>query len=69
MPVPVGGFPATRGSAYAGGRPPTGYGPVQGHPLCGYRAGDQIKIASAILDAISAAIPRPVTVTTPSSVP
>jgi multiple sugar transport system substrate-binding protein len=57
----VGGFPATRGGAYAKGTLPTAYGPVQGHPLCGGRAGDQITIAPVILRAISAAIPRPVT--------
>jgi len=57
----VGGFPATRHSAYhgAGGWLPTGYGQVTEHPLCGTQAGQETKIGQTILDAIRTAIPRP----------
>jgi multiple sugar transport system substrate-binding protein len=56
----VGGFPATRRSAY-GGRLPSGYGRVTGHQLCGTKASQETRIAPTILAAIGTAIPRPVT--------
>src|SRR5205085_11660679 len=63
----VGGYPATRQSAYAQAGPlPQGY-QVQGHegvtdsPLCGHRAGRQLTIGPKILQAIGETIPRPVT--------
>jgi multiple sugar transport system substrate-binding protein len=58
----VGGFPATRGSAYnGGGSLPTGYGQVTGHPLCGTQVGQETKIGwKTILPAIKAAKARPV---------
>jgi multiple sugar transport system substrate-binding protein len=58
----VGGFPATRGSAYADGSSlPPGYGQVTGHPLCGTKPGQETGIRKTILTAIGTAIPRPVT--------
>ncbi len=58
----VGGFPATRQSAYSGGGwLPTGYGQVTDHPLCGTQVGKETKIGQTILSAINTAIPRPVT--------
>lgn len=58
----VGGFPATRRSAYDQGRSlPTGYGQVSGHRLCGTQTGGELQIAPKILRAIGTAIPRPVT--------
>jgi multiple sugar transport system substrate-binding protein len=58
----VGGFPATRRSAYSsGGWLPTGYGQVPGHRLCGTQVGKETKIGQTILAAIGTAIPRPVT--------
>jgi multiple sugar transport system substrate-binding protein len=58
----VGGFPATRGSAYrpgdwlpAGDRQPTG------HQLCGTQVGKETRIGQVIRRAIKAAQPRPVT--------
>jgi multiple sugar transport system substrate-binding protein len=58
----VGGFPATRGSAYApGGSLPAGYGQQRGFPLCGDQAGRSVQIRKVILDALASAIPRPVT--------
>jgi multiple sugar transport system substrate-binding protein len=57
----VGGFPATRLSAYRGGGSlPTGYGQVTGHPMCGTQAGQETKIGETILAAVNTAIPRPV---------
>jgi multiple sugar transport system substrate-binding protein len=58
----VGGFPATRRSAYAqSGALPDGYGAVRGHPLCGTQAGRELAIAPVILRGIGRAIRRPVT--------
>jgi len=58
----VGGFPATRGSAYSrDGGLPAGYGPAPGEPLCGTQPGRETRIGPAILAAIGTAIPRPVT--------
>jgi multiple sugar transport system substrate-binding protein len=57
----VGGFPATRQSAYSGdGSLPPGYGQVTGHPLCGTQVGMETKIGKTIITAISNALPRPV---------
>lgn len=59
----VGGFPATRASAYSaptnGPQLPTGNGRVK--PLCGTQAGQEQQIGQVILDAIGTAVPRPVT--------
>jgi multiple sugar transport system substrate-binding protein len=58
----VGGFPATRRSAYKNNHwMPRGYLRVRGQPLCGTQPGQELRIAKAILAGISAAIPRPVT--------
>jgi multiple sugar transport system substrate-binding protein len=63
----VGGFPATRSSAYAdNGQLPTGYQvagepAVAGHPLCGGTTGRQLNIGSQILAGLAQAFPRPVT--------
>jgi multiple sugar transport system substrate-binding protein len=63
----VGGFPATRSSAYAANSQlPTGYHPagqpaVTGHPLCGGSTGRQLSIGPTILQGIAQAVPRPVT--------
>jgi multiple sugar transport system substrate-binding protein len=58
----VGGFPATRGSAYQGSSwLPAGYGAAPRNPLCGTQAGQETKIRQTILAAIGTAIPRPVT--------
>jgi multiple sugar transport system substrate-binding protein len=54
----VGGFPATRQSAYQGSALPLGYGTVH-HPLCGSRPGPSLEIAPYILKAVRAALPRP----------
>ena len=56
----VGGFPATRQSAYsAHAALPAGYGKVQGHPLCGTRPGSSPQIGNIILKAIGKAFQRP----------
>ena len=56
----VGGFPATRGSAYAPGTPlPSGYLSVSGHPLCGTKPGRSPQIGPVILAAIGQAFLRP----------
>jgi multiple sugar transport system substrate-binding protein len=58
----VGGFPATRRSAYRGGdRLPAGYRQVTDHPLCGTQVGKETTIWRVILAAIGAAQRRPVT--------
>jgi multiple sugar transport system substrate-binding protein len=58
----VGGFPATRRSAYAqNGSLPAGYGQQGGYPLCGDQAGRSVQIGKVIIDALDSAIPRPVT--------
>jgi trehalose/maltose transport system substrate-binding protein len=58
----VGGFPATRTSAYApGGSLPSGYGEVRNSPLCGRTAGRSVRIGQVIQAALRTAIPRPVT--------
>lgn len=63
----VGGFPATRSSAYAANTPlPTEYQvvgqpAVTGHPLCGRTTGRQLRISKQILQGIAGSIPRPVT--------
>jgi multiple sugar transport system substrate-binding protein len=64
----VGGFPATRASAYAPNSQllPTGYQAagqpaVTGHPLCGGTTGRQLNIAMEIQKGIAKSIPRPVT--------
>jgi hypothetical protein len=63
----VGGFPATRSSAYADdGQLPTGYQvaaepAVVGHPLCGSTTGRQLNIGSEIQAGLAQAFPRPVT--------
>jgi multiple sugar transport system substrate-binding protein len=55
----VGGFPATRGSAYTGAPLPQGYGAITGHPLCGSTPGPSLAIASKILAGIRNAFNRP----------
>lgn len=56
----VGGFPATRQSAYSADTAlPTGYENVQGHPLCGTRPGSSPQIGKIILKAIGKAFQRP----------
>jgi multiple sugar transport system substrate-binding protein len=56
----VGGFPATRKTAYATtGSLPSGYGQVHGHRLCGNQAGGSVHIGPTILRALARAIPRP----------
>jgi len=63
----VGGFPATRASAYAANSQlPTGYQvarqpAVTGHPLCGSTPGRQRNIGREILQGIDGSVPRPVT--------
>jgi multiple sugar transport system substrate-binding protein len=64
----VGGFPATRSSAYYidNGQLPTGYQvagepAVAGHPLCGSTTGRQLNIGSEIQAGLAHAFPRPVT--------
>ena len=63
----VGGFPATRSSAYAANSQlPTGYQvagqpAVTGHPLCGSTTGRQLHIGREILQGIAGSVPRPVT--------
>jgi multiple sugar transport system substrate-binding protein len=58
----VGGFPATRRSAYrVGDWLPAGYGQMTDHPLCGTQVGKETKIGQVILRAIGTAQPRPVT--------
>jgi hypothetical protein len=58
----VGGFPATRNSAYApGGSLPAGYGEQRDYPLCGDQAGRSVQIGKVITNALRSAIPRPVT--------
>jgi multiple sugar transport system substrate-binding protein len=56
----VGGFPATRASAYAPGNwlPPD---PISNQPLCGKKAGVSVNIGPEIKAALSTAIPRPTT--------
>jgi len=56
----VGGFPASRQSAYAQDAAlPTGYRGVTGHPLCGTLPGPSPQIAPVILAAIGHAFLRP----------
>jgi multiple sugar transport system substrate-binding protein len=56
----VGGFPATRQSAYPQGAPlPSEYNGVSGHPLCGTQPGPSPQIGHAILTAIGQAFLRP----------
>jgi multiple sugar transport system substrate-binding protein len=56
----VGGFPATRLSAYAQNAPlPAGYGAITGHPLCGTKPGPSLKIGPTILAGIRTAFNRP----------
>ena len=56
----VGGFPATRPSAYAQGTAlPTGYGGITGHPLCGTVPGPSPEIGQTILAGIAKAFQRP----------
>jgi len=63
----VGGYPATRQSAYAQasvlpqGYQVPGYDAVTDSPLCGHRTGRQLTIGPKILQAIGKTIPRPVT--------
>ncbi|HEX4833056.1 MAG TPA: extracellular solute-binding protein [Trebonia sp.] len=63
----VGGFPATRSTAYtANSQLPDGYQvagqpAVTGQPLCGKIAGRQLRIGPTILKGIARAMPRPVT--------
>ena len=56
----VGGFPATRASAYARGNwlPPD---PISNQPLCGKKAGASVNIGPEIKAALGTAIPRPTT--------
>jgi multiple sugar transport system substrate-binding protein len=56
----VGGFPATRTSAYAPGNwlP---VGPISNQPLCGTKAGVSVHIGPEIKAALGTAIPRPTT--------
>jgi multiple sugar transport system substrate-binding protein len=56
----VGGFPATRTSAYAPGNwLPAG--PISNQPLCGTKAGASVRIGPEIEAALGTAIPRPTT--------
>jgi multiple sugar transport system substrate-binding protein len=56
----VGGFPATRTSAYAPGNwLPAG--PISNQPLCGTKAGASVHIGPEIKAALGTAIPRPTT--------
>lgn len=56
----VGGFPATRTSAYAPGNwLPAG--PISNQPLCGTKAGASVRIGPEIKAALGTAIPRPTT--------
>ena len=63
----VGGFPATRSSAYAGNShlpaeyQVAGQPAVTGHPLCGGTTGRQLSIGKEILQGIAGSVPRPVT--------
>jgi multiple sugar transport system substrate-binding protein len=63
----VGGFPATRTSAYAdNGQLPTGYQvagepAVAGRSMCGSATGRQLNIGGEILAGLAQAFPRPVT--------
>ncbi len=63
----VGGFAATRSSAYAANSQlPTGYQvagqpAVTGHPLCGSTTGRQLNISREILQGIASSVARPVT--------
>ena len=63
----VGGFPATRSSAYAPNTQlPTGYQAaeqpaVTGHPLCGGTTGRQLNIGKDIQQGIAGSVPRPIT--------
>jgi multiple sugar transport system substrate-binding protein len=64
----VGGFPATRSSAYAGknSKLPTRYQAVgqpavTSRPLCGSATGGQLNISKEILQGIAKSAPRPVT--------
>jgi multiple sugar transport system substrate-binding protein len=63
----VGGFPATRSSAYAGNSHlpaeyrAAGQSAVTGHPLCGGTTGRQLSIGKKILQGIAGSVPRPVT--------
>jgi multiple sugar transport system substrate-binding protein len=54
----VGGFPATRGSAYPAAPLPAGYGSVK-HPLCGAQADPEVAIGPQIKQAINKALLRP----------
>ena len=55
----IGGFPATRGIAYADdGSLPTGYSPIN-QPLCGTQAGPEVSIGPVIKKAIKDAFLRP----------
>ena len=56
----VGGFPATRASAYARGNwlPPD---PISNQPLCGKKAGASVNIGPEIKAALGTAIQRPTT--------
>ena len=56
----VGGFPATRRSAYATGAAlPAGYGGIAHHPLCGSRPGLSPQIGQTILAGIADSFQRP----------
>jgi multiple sugar transport system substrate-binding protein len=56
----VGGFPATRGSAYATGAAlPAGYGGIAHHPLCGSRPGLSPQIGQFIQVGIADSFQRP----------
>ncbi len=63
----VGGFPATRSSAYQdNSQLPASYQVagkplVTGHPLCGSTTGRQLSIGKKILQGIKRSVPRPVT--------
>jgi multiple sugar transport system substrate-binding protein len=61
----VGGFPATRLTAYAADNwLPTSYGEVRDHPLCGDQPDQSARsglLGKAILHGLQTAIPRPVT--------
>lgn len=54
----VGGFPATRASAYVAQPLPTRYGSAS-HPLCGAQAGQEVNIGPTIEKAINRAFLRP----------